>query len=71
MDVTVTVEVVVLIGKNNAKGLFISCKRATGGHQAGLDVLGAVGTLPIMCRLVFPLQEDVDLKVGESATIHC
>ena len=38
MTVTgVELEVAVLIGKNNTKGLFISCSRQmiTGGHQAG------------------------------------
>ena len=36
-------QVAALIGENKTKGQFVSCSRqlVTGGHQAGLDVLGA------------------------------
>ena len=40
-DVAATVEVAELIGKNNAKGRFMSCKRqlVAGGHLAGWTCL--------------------------------
>ena len=71
MDVTVTVGFTVMKTKT-AKGQYISCSRhlVTGGHRAGMDVLGAKnpGKYTDQMQLLWQEpQQDGDLEVSKSA----
>ena len=57
-------------GEDNTNGQFISCSRhlvaGPGGHQAGLDVLGAKNLGKFTKQRQLPWQEEDDLEVSKS-----